>query len=360
MRRQVDAADRDGRQSEETALDQHMERLMPFFKSFNHKGTRESWVEISKILGFCMRCKSFVDAEFIRNYDQEYAEGAAREASGKNVHPAEMSDPLKKAKRTTKPAFTNNKIAVTELLTIAEAHIYRPGRTFHAEYLWSKLGEVTTDVAGNTQQQEEEEVNDGTDERAATTVEGLLGSSVSEQDDNEGDNECNANDAGSAAERSEVGSLFSEGDLSAMVDDDNVEESQDDECIAETQMMIEQSIEVAETMVGSETAQPGEEKEVEEQEQELSTTVSPFGKKVPLNKDALRDVVSITKETLTKKNILAARALRLNRRRRQRHYLIHKLHERLEEMQKTMKEINFNVEERGQCRAHEMVASIAK
>jgi hypothetical protein len=65
-RRQKGGYNQDGKAMTKTALDLHLERMMPIYKAVKHHNSAESWVEISKYIPFRMRCRKFTDAEMSR------------------------------------------------------------------------------------------------------------------------------------------------------------------------------------------------------------------------------------------------------------------------------------------------------
>lgn len=90
-----------GIETPNTALDLQMERLMPILKAPLHANTRESWIQVSKIMPFCMRSKAFTDYEFAQRSSVENEE-AEREAemNGGNRDTVQLADPMQNFKDT--------------------------------------------------------------------------------------------------------------------------------------------------------------------------------------------------------------------------------------------------------------------
>ena len=111
--------------TKESALDQIMERIMPFFKAMNHNGTEASFVKVSRMLTACQRAKHFVEFYTRNRMDGEY-ELAERlkeqrnETDEKQV--LQTTDPGQRKKKTTNPMSRLNRVLVTELLTLAKCH----------------------------------------------------------------------------------------------------------------------------------------------------------------------------------------------------------------------------------------------
>ena len=115
----------------ESALDQIMERLMPFFKSMNHNGTEASFVRVSQMLTACQRAKQFVQFYTRGRGDGEYElaerfmESAGIVDDEEAKEKDQVVDPCQSNKTTTIPNNRLNRVLVTEVLLKAKCHEVR-------------------------------------------------------------------------------------------------------------------------------------------------------------------------------------------------------------------------------------------
>ena len=111
----------------ESALDQIMERLMPFFKGMNHLGTEASFIKVSQMLTACQRAKHFVEFYTRGRADgmSELAERVKEEGDPAEIakyNEEALADPGQRNKRTTYPKSELNRVLVTELLVLAKCY----------------------------------------------------------------------------------------------------------------------------------------------------------------------------------------------------------------------------------------------
>ena len=133
----------------ESALDQIMERLMPFFKGMNHLGTEASFIKVSQMLTACQRAKHFVEFYTCGRADgqSELAE-RLREDGSQGQDEEKVADPGKRNKKTTYPRSRLNRVLVTELLVLAKCHEVPRGssRVMDGDHFWRALDMVTLKV----------------------------------------------------------------------------------------------------------------------------------------------------------------------------------------------------------------------
>ena len=139
------------RLTKESALDQIMERLMPFFKGMNHNGTKAAFVRTSKMLTACQRAKHFIEYYTRHRSDAEY-EWNERELenafSAEAIEAGPLTDPGQRNKTTTRPSTKLNRVLVTEILTIANCHKVRVegAHVMDKNVFWRALDTTTMQV----------------------------------------------------------------------------------------------------------------------------------------------------------------------------------------------------------------------
>ena len=148
----------------ESAIDQIMERLMPFFKAMSHSGTEASFVKVSRMLTACQRAKHFVEFYTRNRADGEYELSERfKEISG-IVGEEDLVDPGQRNKSTVVPKSRLNRVLIMEVLILAKCHEVRWEKVVPMDnnHFWRALdrtelevhkklrrtgdGKVTTDV----------------------------------------------------------------------------------------------------------------------------------------------------------------------------------------------------------------------
>ena len=159
----------------ESALDQIMERLMPFFKGMSHNGTEAAFVRVSQMLTACQRAKHFVEF-YTRTRSDGEAELAERKKEMKEMQNDDatndtgndtrndasqdnatantkstedkLADPGDRHKKTTHPKSKVNRILVTEVLVLARCHETRKEATLviDGNHFWRALDGTSLEV----------------------------------------------------------------------------------------------------------------------------------------------------------------------------------------------------------------------
>ena len=172
----------------ESALDQIMERLMPFFKGMNHSGTEASYVRVSQMLTACQRAKHFVEFYTINRSDGEF-EFAERLVEsnlndGDNGY-EEKADPGKRNKNTIPPTTRMNRVLVTELLVLAKCHEKKREKgamVVDKNHFWRALDSTTLEVQKKVRRQGDGKVKaDAVDEYVMVKVQEMMSTATPDQ-----------------------------------------------------------------------------------------------------------------------------------------------------------------------------------
>ena len=160
----------------ESALDQIMERLMPFFKGMSHNGTEEAFVKVSKMLTACQRAKHFVEFYTRQRSDAEY-ELSERDMEEGGASQSPLVDPGQRNKKTTSPSSRLNRVLVTEILTLAKCHKVQPEKpsTMDEDCFWRALDETSLEVHKKVSRLGDGKVdNDATDKYVMVQVNKMM------------------------------------------------------------------------------------------------------------------------------------------------------------------------------------------
>jgi hypothetical protein len=365
MRRQKGGFNQDGKPTPNTALDLHLERMMPIYKAVKHRNSAESWVEISKYIPFSMRCRKFTDAEMSRRKLLEFIE--AEQAVEAGLLPptgTEIADPTRANKTTTVPNATKNLVLITEGLVLAGITTETASRQFDDMHFWRAFNATTTDIkatkrteeamAGEDRLRQASTAETATTEMVATIFEGVT---ASRKRDRVGNDEVIADDTNigdtddkSLYDEDDEAVPWVEGDtfvdagepLVVVHDDEDPDDDNDDDNVEvpETQFGYDDWINDAATDE-ADSADEGDDTELVEDKQVIvDEEVEQIRKKVqmkiePMNKsiggtDFYKDEIA----RLKKKNVVTLRKLKRDRDVRSNEFLKKKLYERLVTMEK--------------------------
>ena len=167
----------------ESALDQIMERLMPFFKAMNHLGTEASFVKVSQMLTACQRAKHFVEFYTRTRSDGKYelAERSLEDRSptDKDVDEYKLADPGQRNKSTTYPKRRVNRALVTKVLVLAECHVIPADGggsiAIDVDHFWQALDKTSLEVQKKVRRCGSGKVeNDATDEFVLVQAKGMM------------------------------------------------------------------------------------------------------------------------------------------------------------------------------------------
>ena len=183
----------------ESALDQIMERLMPFFKSMSHSGTEAAFIKVLKMLTACQRAKHFVEY-YRRNRadgETELSERMKEKLDIVGMEAGATADPWQRNKTTTVPKSRMNRILITEVLLLAKCHEVRHDHTIAIDnnQFWRALDHTTLEVHQKTRRCGNGKVEaDSTHEYVMVQATGMVGG-LTETGDEENQSETeNKND----------------------------------------------------------------------------------------------------------------------------------------------------------------------
>jgi hypothetical protein len=177
-RRQRGGGDEYGNKTPNSALDLHMERLMPILKSPVHNNTKESWIQLGKVMPFCMRSKAFTEYEYSQRSDYEYstAEKVA-EATGEGIDDLQLADPMQKLKPTTEPRAVLPLVLLTEAFVQAGLATEVASRQYNGLHFWKAFDSATTSVKKTKRTEaaavSDKNAKDSTEEHVVETVDVL-------------------------------------------------------------------------------------------------------------------------------------------------------------------------------------------
>ena len=163
----------DGQPRNESVLDLIMENLMPGFKGVSHEGTAFSFIRTAKILPLLLQCKNYMLFHSRNTRDTEYK--LAEMQAAVNGSTANMTvDPSQSRKSTTAPRMSGVKIAVTEILIIAEVQTEIMNWPVDTDHFWRAV-DCSTYVVEKKKTRRERVVDDGTPANVIATAVGLVG-----------------------------------------------------------------------------------------------------------------------------------------------------------------------------------------
>lgn len=342
-RRQRDIVDSDGYDSPNTAFDELMERMMPPTKKFSHVGTFESWRRISMILMFCLQCKKFVEQNVTNTNDFEYEMNCRVNES--NIDSKEvMGSPFGDTKRSTAPTRRNapNRILVTEILVKSLIHVLDEERIeMDSNHFWNVLDVVVEKVKGTLKHKNDpnSEKNQLLENQDILATAHVLFSAAKEDDlsrkkdkDHNDTNDIELIDAEDVSLFDDVESVDNESDTTVGEDDDmevlNDSES-DDESIIEGRNGNELTVAVAEDHEENNQTNRGK-KDKESAAAKMSIE--------DMNKLGCSDYHKQGVDKLSSKRVSEERQESIKRKKREDHFLIDKLYERLMSMQSNKEE----------------------
>ena len=232
----------------ESALDQIMERLMPFFKGMNHNGTEASFVRVSKMLTACQRAKHFVEFYTRTRADAEYKYNERSLENSFDIdtpttETGPLADPGQRNKTTTRPSSRLNRVLVTEILTLAKCHDVRENLNIviDKDRFWRALDATTMEVHKRVRRNGEGRIeNDAVDKYVPVKVDAMMRnmrkSKRCKEDEDKGPDEEEGSK--NAAEEGDTTDENSEIDLAEVMDDDGSSIIQELTCFSDDESVF--------------------------------------------------------------------------------------------------------------------------